>query len=148
MIRATALAAPAGLFAAVVQFAGALKSVPGLAGLPFDLTLIGVLLLAPCLALLGAGREWRGREDRGGGDGRRLGRRDRCLRQVAAWPQQDQRGAADDQQQCAERDGTPARQQVADQRMQRHGGSRMVVTRRETGAAALTSSTGAGVTLL
>ena len=58
MIRATALAAPAGLFAAVVQFAGALKSVPGLAGLPFDLTLFGVLLLAPCLALLAAGRDW------------------------------------------------------------------------------------------
>lgn len=58
MIRATALAAPAGLLAAMVQYAGALKSVPGLAGLPFDLTLLGVLLLAPCVALLLAGRDW------------------------------------------------------------------------------------------
>jgi len=58
VIRVTALAAPAGLFAAMVQYAGALKSVPGLAALPFDLTLAGVLLLAPCLALLAAGRNW------------------------------------------------------------------------------------------
>lgn len=57
-MRVTALAAPAGVFAAMVQYAGALKSVPGLAALPFDLTLAGVLLLAPCLALLAVGRDW------------------------------------------------------------------------------------------
>ncbi len=58
VLCATLLPAPAGLFAAMVQYAGALKSVPGLAALPFDLTLAGVLLLAPCLALLVAGRVW------------------------------------------------------------------------------------------
>lgn len=59
VMRAMLLAAPAGPLAAIVHYAGALKSVPGLAALPFDLTLAGVLALAPCLALLLAGRAWR-----------------------------------------------------------------------------------------
>ena len=52
------LAAGSGLFAALLQFAGALKSLPGLAGLPVDLTLLAALLLAPSLLLLLAMRDW------------------------------------------------------------------------------------------
>ncbi len=55
---AGALAAGTGLFAALLQFAGALKSLPGLAALPVDLTLIAALLLAPSLLLLLVLREW------------------------------------------------------------------------------------------
>ena len=52
MTRATALAA------AVVHFAGALKSTPLLAGLPFDLTLVAALGLVGPLVLVVAGRRW------------------------------------------------------------------------------------------
>ncbi|MDO9711668.1 O-antigen ligase family protein [Paracraurococcus lichenis] len=52
------LAAAAGLLAAVLQFAGALKSLPGLAVLPLDLTLLAALGLLPLLGLLAVGRAW------------------------------------------------------------------------------------------
>ncbi|MBE9604350.1 O-antigen ligase domain-containing protein [Acetobacteraceae bacterium H6797] len=54
-----ALAAPLGACAAVVQFAGALKSTPMLASLPFDLTLAALALSIPLMALLLASRRWR-----------------------------------------------------------------------------------------
>ena len=56
---AALLAAGTGLFAAVLQFAGALKSLPGLAALPVDLTLVAALLLLPSLAVLLLVRDWR-----------------------------------------------------------------------------------------
>ncbi|SDC95578.1 O-antigen ligase family protein [Belnapia rosea] len=58
-IEAGALAAGTGLFAAMLQFAGALKSLPGLAALPVDLTLLAGLLLLPSLLLLLALHDWR-----------------------------------------------------------------------------------------
>ncbi|MBP0446596.1 O-antigen ligase family protein [Roseomonas sp. SSH11] len=58
---AAGLAALAGLPAAAMQFAGALKSTPPLAGLPFDLTLVSAALLLPGLVLLAAGTRWRAR---------------------------------------------------------------------------------------
>ncbi|TCZ66212.1 O-antigen ligase family protein [Roseicella aquatilis] len=56
--RAGLLAAGTGLLAAMLQFAGALKSVPGLAGLPLDLTLLAGLLLLPSLLGLLLTRDW------------------------------------------------------------------------------------------
>jgi len=56
---AALLAAGAGASAAVLHFAGALKSVPALAGLPFDLTALAMVLLLPSLAALLLVRRWR-----------------------------------------------------------------------------------------
>ncbi|HEY8613060.1 MAG TPA: O-antigen ligase family protein [Roseomonas sp.] len=56
---AATLAALAGLPAAGMQFAGALKSAPPLANLPFDLTLLCAAALVPGLLLLAAGTRWR-----------------------------------------------------------------------------------------
>ncbi|MBI0534834.1 O-antigen ligase domain-containing protein [Roseomonas sp. KE2513] len=53
------LAALAGVPAAGMQFAGALKSAPLLAGLPLDLTVACTAALAPGLLLLLAGARWR-----------------------------------------------------------------------------------------
>lgn len=59
MLRAApALGAFAGLAAAALQFAGALKSAPPLAALPFDLTLLAALVLLALLPLLLAARRW------------------------------------------------------------------------------------------
>ncbi|RYJ01729.1 MAG: O-antigen ligase domain-containing protein, partial [Acetobacteraceae bacterium] len=55
---AALLAAGTGAFAAMLQFAGALKSLPGLAALPLDLTLLAALLLLPSLTLLLLARDW------------------------------------------------------------------------------------------
>ena len=52
------LGALAGLAAAALQFAGALKSAPPLAALPFDITLLAALALLALLPLLLAGRRW------------------------------------------------------------------------------------------
>jgi len=52
------IAAAAGMAAAVLQLAGALKTAPPLAGLPFDLTLLAFVALLPLLALLAATRRW------------------------------------------------------------------------------------------
>ncbi len=59
--QAATLAALAGLPAAAMQFAGALKSAPPLANLPFDLTVLATAALAPGLVLLAAGSRWRAR---------------------------------------------------------------------------------------
>ena len=56
---AAALAALAGVPAAGMQFAGALKSSPPLAELPFDLTVACTAALLPGLLLLAAGTRWR-----------------------------------------------------------------------------------------
>lgn len=53
------IAALAGMAAAVLQLAGALKTAPPLAGLPFDLTMLALAALLPSLALLAATRRWR-----------------------------------------------------------------------------------------
>ena len=53
-----ALAGLAGVAAAAVHFAGALKSAPLLAGLPVDLTLLAAAAAAPLLLLLAATRRW------------------------------------------------------------------------------------------
>ena len=55
---AALLAAGTGLLAAALQFAGALKSLPGVAALPVDLTLVAALLL-PSLLMLLLVRDWR-----------------------------------------------------------------------------------------
>ena len=55
---AALLAAGTGLLAAALQFAGALKSLPGIAALPVDLTLLAALLLLPSLGLLLLARDW------------------------------------------------------------------------------------------
>lgn len=52
------IAIAAGVAAAILQLAGALKTAPPLAGMPFDLTLLAVALLLPLLALLAVTREW------------------------------------------------------------------------------------------
>ncbi len=52
-------AALAGIAAALLQFAGALKTTPVLAKLPFDLTLVSALALCGLLPLLLAGGGWR-----------------------------------------------------------------------------------------
>jgi O-antigen ligase len=49
----------AGMAAAILQMAGALKTAPPLAGLPVDLTLASLALLLPALALLAVSRRWR-----------------------------------------------------------------------------------------
>jgi O-antigen ligase len=49
----------AGSAAALLQLAGALKTAPPLAGLPFDLTLASLALLLPALAWLAVTRRWR-----------------------------------------------------------------------------------------
>lgn len=54
-------ALPALLFgacAAVLQLAGALKTAPGLTGLPFDLTILALSLVVPGLALVALTRRW------------------------------------------------------------------------------------------
>ncbi|MFZ4407365.1 MAG: O-antigen ligase family protein [Paracraurococcus sp.] len=56
---AALLAAGTGLLAAALQFAGALKSLPGVAALPVDLTLVAALLLLPSLLMLLLVRDWR-----------------------------------------------------------------------------------------
>lgn len=48
----------AGVAAGVMQLAGGVKTAPGLAPLPFDLTLGAALLLAPLLASVAATRRW------------------------------------------------------------------------------------------
>ena len=57
--EAALLAAGAGASAAVLHFAGALKSVPVLAGLPFDLTGLAMVALLPSLLALLLVRRWR-----------------------------------------------------------------------------------------
>lgn len=52
------LAGAAGALAGVMQMAGALKTAPPLAALPFDLTIASLALLLPLLALLLATRRW------------------------------------------------------------------------------------------
>ncbi len=52
------IAAAAGVAAAVLQLAGALKTAPPLAALPFDLTLLAFAVLVPLLALLAVTRRW------------------------------------------------------------------------------------------
>jgi hypothetical protein len=52
------LAAGTGGLAAVLQFAGALKSLPGVAALPVDLTALALALLLPSLAMLLLVRQW------------------------------------------------------------------------------------------
>jgi len=59
--RVPALAALCGVPAAGMQFAGALKSAPPLANLPFDLTALCAAALAPGLLLLLCGARWRAR---------------------------------------------------------------------------------------
>ena len=56
--RGSWLAGAAGAVAGVLQMAGALKTAPPLAGLPFDLTLACLVLLLPLVALLLATRRW------------------------------------------------------------------------------------------
>lgn len=53
------VAAVAGASAAVMQLAGALKTAPPLAALPFDLTVLAFALLLPAAALLGVTQRWR-----------------------------------------------------------------------------------------
>jgi hypothetical protein len=48
-----------GAMAAALHFAGALKSLPGLAALPVDLTAAAAAALLPCSLLLAASRRWR-----------------------------------------------------------------------------------------
>jgi O-antigen ligase len=57
--EAALLAAGSGALAAVMHFAGALKSVPGLAALPFDLTALAFAALLPSLVVLLLVRRWR-----------------------------------------------------------------------------------------
>jgi O-antigen ligase len=57
-MHAASLAAPAGLLAAGLHFAGALKSAPLLSALPFDLTFALAACLAPPLAILALTRRW------------------------------------------------------------------------------------------
>jgi O-antigen ligase len=54
-----ALAVACGALAAVLHFAGALKSAPPLAALPFDLTAAAALMLLALLPMHLAGRDWR-----------------------------------------------------------------------------------------
>ncbi len=56
---APAFGALAGLLASALHFAGALKSTPAVAALPFDITLVTGLALLGLLPLLAVGREWR-----------------------------------------------------------------------------------------
>lgn len=56
--EAALLAAGTGMLAAALQFAGALKSLPGIATLPLDLTLLAGLLLLPSLGALLLVRDW------------------------------------------------------------------------------------------
>lgn len=59
MLRtAPALGILAGLAAAALHFAGALKSTPAVAALPFDVTLLATLGLLALLPLILAGRRW------------------------------------------------------------------------------------------
>ena len=57
-LEAGLLAAGTGIFAAVLHFAGALKSLPGVAALPVDLTLLAGLCLMASLTLLVPLRRW------------------------------------------------------------------------------------------
>jgi O-antigen ligase len=54
----TAIALATGVIAAVLHFAGALKSAPLLAGLPFDLTLAAAMALLALLPVFLAARRW------------------------------------------------------------------------------------------
>lgn len=56
---AALVAGGTGIAAAILQNAGALKSLPWLAALPVDLTLLAALALLPGMALLAAARRWR-----------------------------------------------------------------------------------------
>jgi len=53
------MTAVSGILAAILHFAGALKSTPLGASLPFDLTAVAALGLLATLPLLAAGRDWR-----------------------------------------------------------------------------------------
>ncbi|WP_137127050.1 O-antigen ligase family protein [Roseomonas sp. HF4] len=55
----TGLSAAAGILAATLHLAGALKSTPPLAALPFDLTVAAAAALLAALVLLAAARDWR-----------------------------------------------------------------------------------------
>ena len=55
---AALLAGGTGLLAAVLHFAGALKSLPPLAALPVDLSVLAAALLLPSLLLLALARRW------------------------------------------------------------------------------------------
>jgi hypothetical protein len=55
----SAAASLAGISAAVLQLAGALKTAPPLSALPFDLTLVALALLLPSVTMLAATRSWR-----------------------------------------------------------------------------------------
>lgn len=57
--RLALVAGGAGVAAAALHFAGALKSLPGAAALPVDLTLGAAAALLPLLLLLAASRRWR-----------------------------------------------------------------------------------------
>ncbi|MDB5371235.1 MAG: O-antigen polymerase [Roseomonas sp.] len=57
-IDTATIASLAGATAAVLQFAGALKSSPLVAALPFDVTVLALLALPPLLALLLLTRRW------------------------------------------------------------------------------------------
>ncbi len=57
--RMNGLAVATGALAATLHFAGALKSAPLLAALPFDLTAAAALMLLAVLAPFAAGRDWR-----------------------------------------------------------------------------------------
>lgn len=54
-----ALPVATGALAAAMHFAGALKSTPAFADLPFDVTLLAAAALLPLLVLLVAARDWR-----------------------------------------------------------------------------------------
>lgn len=56
---AALVAGGTGIAAAILQNTGALKSLPWLAALPVDLTLLAALALLPGMALLAAARRWR-----------------------------------------------------------------------------------------
>jgi O-antigen ligase len=56
MSRAVALLA--GTLAALLQLAGGLKTAPPFVALPFDVTLVALLMLLPLLALLAVTRQW------------------------------------------------------------------------------------------
>jgi O-antigen ligase len=57
-IDTASIASLAGVTAAILQFAGALKSAPLVAALPFDVTVLSLLVLPPLLVLLLLTRRW------------------------------------------------------------------------------------------
>jgi len=56
--RGGSVAAIAGVSVGVLQLAGALKTAPPLAGLPFDLSIVAFAIAVPMLAVLAATRRW------------------------------------------------------------------------------------------